>query len=161
MGVLYLIVFVMVICFGFVIAFGAPYLPTLKPQMLDAIKLADLKLGQHILELGCGDGKILIEAARQGYRVTGYELNPILFLIAKLRSWKYRKQVRVVLGNFWQAQWPEADAIFVFLLPRYMSKLDAAIKSKIDKPIKLVSIAFEIPNSKPVQTSTGVYLYQY
>jgi 16S rRNA A1518/A1519 N6-dimethyltransferase RsmA/KsgA/DIM1 with predicted DNA glycosylase/AP lyase activity len=108
---------IIILLFGFVVFFGAPYLPTLNPQVKTALNLADLKKGQHLLELGCGDGKVLIAAAKQGIRVTGYELNPILVFICWLRTLRYRKLVRVVWGNFWQVSLPKADAIFVFLLP--------------------------------------------
>src|SRR3982751_238116 len=92
---------VIIVCFAGVLLFGAPYLPTLKPQIQTALKLADLKSGQTLLELGCGDGKVLIAAAQRGLHVVGYELNPLLFLVAWLRTRRYRKQVRVVWGNFW------------------------------------------------------------
>jgi hypothetical protein len=53
---LVLVILVMLICFGGVLLFGAPYLPTLKPQVHAALELANLKPGQTLLELGCGDG---------------------------------------------------------------------------------------------------------
>jgi ribosomal protein L11 methylase PrmA len=67
-------------CFGFVLIFGAPYLPTLDKPMKAALELAELKPGQTLLELGCGDGKVLIAAAKQGVHATGFELNPLLVI---------------------------------------------------------------------------------
>lgn len=140
---------------------GAPYLPTLTPQVIAALALADLQPSQTLLELGCGDGKVLIAAARQGYRAVGYELNPLLALIAWARTRRYRRQVRVVCANFWLETWPEADAIFTFLLPKYMGKLDATISRKLQKPVKLVSFAFAIPNRPLDGEKSGVFLYLY
>lgn len=149
------------ICFCGVLLVGAPYVPTLSPQIVAALELADLSADQTLLELGCGDGKVLIAAARQGIQVVGYELNPILALVAWLRTRRYRSQVKIVWGNFWHRSWPPAEAIFVFLLPRYMSKLDKKCIQYRHRPIKLVSFAFEVPNKKPVRQKAGVYLYSY
>ncbi len=148
-------------CFVLVVLVGAPYLPTLSPQVVAALKLADLQPGQTLLELGCGDGKVLIAAARQGIHVVGYELNPILALIAWARTRRYRRQVRVVWGNFWRRDWPATDAIFVFLLPRYMTKLDQRITQTVSKPVKLISFAFDVPGRKITKQVAGVYLYRY
>ncbi|HVA10575.1 MAG TPA: methyltransferase domain-containing protein [Candidatus Dormibacteraeota bacterium] len=151
----------LLICFCGVVLVGAPYVPTLKPQVTAALELADLKPGQTLLELGCGDGKVLIAAAQQGIRAVGYELNPILALIAWLRTRRYGSLVHVIWGNFWQRPWPPAEAIFVFLLPKYMPKLHKKCMQYTYRPIKLVSFAFEVPDKKPMRQKAGVYLYAY
>lgn len=150
-----------VVCFGFVVLFGAPFLPTLKPQIAIALDMLDLKPGQTLIELGCGDGRVLLAAARRGNNVVGYELNPILVLIAWLRTLPYRKQVRVCWGDFWRASWPAAEGIFGFILPRYMEKLDKKVIQYSHRPVRVVSFAFAIPNKKPIKSSKGVFLYEY
>lgn len=152
---------VLFVAFTFVVAFGAPFLPTLKARVPDAIKLADLKPGQTLLELGSGDGRVLIAAAQQGINAVGYELNPLLVVYSKLLTLKYRKKVKIIWGNYWAKQWPEADAIFVFLLQPYMQKLDTKIIQNYPKGIKLISFAFTIPAKKPTKEKEGMYLYTY
>lgn len=144
--------------FAFVVFYGAPYLPTLRQQIDTAFQLLDLKPGQTLLELGSGDGKVLLAAAQAGYYAVGIELNPILVLVSLWRTRKYRKQVRVVWGNFWRVPWPKADAVFVFLLDRYMSKLDERMKL-YRKP--LASIAFKVPNKAFAKEKVGVFIYMY
>jgi SAM-dependent methyltransferase len=161
MILLVIIVLILIACFGGVLFFGAPYLPTLTPQVHTALELANLKPGQTLLELGCGDGKVLIAAAQVGVHAVGYELNPILALIAWLRTRRFHGEVKVVCGNFWASEWPPADAIFTFLLDRYMVRLDTRITSSIKKPLKLVSFAFQIPNKTPTLEKSGVFLYEY
>jgi 16S rRNA A1518/A1519 N6-dimethyltransferase RsmA/KsgA/DIM1 with predicted DNA glycosylase/AP lyase activity len=152
---------VIIVSFGGVLLVGAPYLPTLTPQVEIALNFANLKPGQTLLELGCGDGKVLIAAAEQGISCVGYELNPILALVAWLRTRKYKGLVRVVWGDFWQKPWPEAEAIFVFLLAKYMQKLDTKIIKFKNNPVKLISFAFMIPQKEIAQEKQGVYLYLY
>lgn len=152
---------ILLICFAGVLLFGAPYLPTLKPQVTAALALADLKPGDTLLELGCGDGKVLIAAARAGLNVVGYELNPLLAAFCWLRTRRYRKQVRIIWGDFWNKPWPKAEAIFVFLLPRYMEKLNKKCIQYAFKPVKLVSFAFAIPDFEPDKKKSGVFMYRY
>lgn len=161
---LFLIPIALVLLFGFVVWFGAPYLPTLKPQTKRALDLLNLQKGQTLLELGCGDGRVMRAAAARGITVVGYELNPILVLVAKVVTWRYRKTTKVVWGNFWKAKWPQTDGIFVFLLDKYMKRLDTKVaqeRTKQGKPLKVVSFTFQIPDRKMVKQNGGLYLYDY
>lgn len=159
--VLLVVAIVLIVCFAGVLLFGAPYLPTLSPQVESALKLAELKPNQTMLELGCGDGRVLIAAAKKGINVIGYEINPILALIAWVRTRRYGSQVKVVYGNFWHKEWPLTDVIFVFLLDRYMKKLDKICVQYPHKPLKLVSFAFKVPGRKIDKGENGVFMYVY
>lgn len=152
---------VIFVAFTFVIVVGAPFLPTLKDRVPDIQKLCRLKPGQSVLELGSGDGRILLSFARQGIRSVGYEINPFLVIYSKIITFKYRKLVKIHWGNYWTKQWPPTDAIFVFLLQPYMQKLDKHIIQKYPKGVKLVSFAFTIPDRKPTRQINGMYLYEY
>lgn len=149
------------ISFVFVIAFGAPYLPILKPEVPKALDLIDLKPGQTLLELGSGDGRILIEAAKRGINGIGYELNPLLVLYSRLLTFRYRKLIKIKWGNYWKGNLPPADGIFVFLLKPYMEKLDKKITQDFNKPVKLVSFAFTIESRKHTKRRKGLFLYEY
>ena len=149
------------ISFGGVLLVGAPYLPTLGPQVKAALDLAGLKAGDTLVELGSGDGRVVVAAARQGLKVVAYELNPFLVAISWLRTRRYRYQVQIIWGDFWQAKWPAADAIFTFLLPKYMPKLNKKVIQYKHKPVKLVSFAFAIPGRKASHKRDGVFLYEY
>lgn len=153
-----------VVCFAVVLLVGPPYLPTLNKQVEAALDMLELEKGQTLLELGCGDGKVLVAAARRGLRVTGIELNPILVVICWLRTLRYRKQVKVVWGNYWRTSlWPaETAGIFGFVLPKYMTKLDETIIAwKQTRKLRLASFAFAIPDKPVDQQRDGVFLYIY
>jgi protein-L-isoaspartate O-methyltransferase len=146
------------VCFAGVLLVGAPYLPTLKPQITAALDLLDLQPGQTLLELGSGDGAVLLAAAQRGLQVVGIELNPLLVIVARVRTWRYRKQVRIIWGSFWHESWPACDGVFVFLLDRFMPKLDERMQ-EIGSP--LVSVAFRIPNRQAIREQDGVFRYDY
>ncbi len=150
--------------FAVVVFTGAPYLPAHKKAIGDALSLVKLSKDGRILDLGCGDGKFLLAAAKKGYKVTGYEINIVLFLICKLRLWRY-KNAEVKLKNFWRVDFPEdTEVVYVFLLDRFMVKLDEKMKSeskRLDKDLTLISYVFKIPNKKQLKEIGGVRLYRY
>jgi len=161
-ALLWIVLAVLFFVFTFVVLFGAPYVPTLAAQRKNALDLLDLKPGQTMYELGSGDGTLLIEAAKRGIKVVGYELNPILVMVSRYRTRKVSKQVSIVWGNFWKADLSQADAVFVFLLDNYMKKLDAKIKREHKgSSLKLASHAFTIADKQPAKKLGAVYLYIY
>lgn len=151
----------LVLLFSLVVLVGAPFLPTLKNQVEPALDMLDLSPGQTLLELGSGDGRVLLAAAHRGINSVGYELNPLLVIYSWLITRKYRKYIRIVWGNYWEKSWPRADGIFVFLLQPYMEKLDKKITQYKHKPVKLVSFAFVIKSRKAVVSKQGMHLYEY
>lgn len=151
-----------VLLFGFVVFVGAPYLPTLPKQVDTGLDLLGLEKGQTLLELGSGDGIVLKKAAQRGLQVIGIELNPLLVGIAYLRCWRYRKQVTIIWGDYWRVTWPYSDGMYVFLLDKYMKKLDKkVIQYSYGKKYALVSNAFKIPQKEAARTENGLYLYLY
>lgn len=147
--------------FTFVIMFGAPFLPTLKAEVPKAVDLLGLKKGEMLLELGCGDGRVLREAAKRGINGTGYELNPLLCAVAWLRTRGLPGKVTIHCANYWNMSWKQADGIFTFLLKPYMDKLDKKIIQECRKSVKLVSYAFTIEGKKPAKKVGALFLYIY
>ena len=150
----------LVVLFGFVVLFGAPYLPTLGRQAETAIELLKLKKGDRLLELGAGDGTVALVALQKGISVTAIEINPLLCVVIYLRTFRYRSKIRIRCGNFWTTPWGEYDGIYTFLLDKYMTKLDNKIIQE-NKTTKLASFAFKIPGRRIQQQNNDVYLYCY
>lgn len=156
------VAFFVILAFGLVLLVGPPYMPTLRKQITAALDLLDLKEGETLLELGSGDGRVMRMAAERGLKVVGIEINPLLVVVSYLVTWRYRSQVRIIWASYWGKPWPRADGIFTFMLPRYMRKLDTYIeKWRPDRPVRLVSFAFPLPDREPNEQRDGVYRYDY
>lgn len=146
----------------FAVIAGPPYVPTLKAQRVKALDMLELKPGQKFYDLGCGDGGLLNEAASRGLIAIGYEINPLLAVISWLRTIKHRKNVKIIVTNFWKANLSDADGVFVFLTSHHMAKLDNFMeKQATNKPIKLVSYGFTVPSKKHVGADGALFLYRY
>lgn len=157
-----LITLFIILPFGFVLLFGAPYLPTRKVQARQALDLLDLKKGDVFVDLGCGDGAVIIEAAKRGLVCYGYELNPYVWFVAKLRTLRFGSQVHVKCRNFWNVPLPKkTKGVFVFLLDKYMTQLDEKLTGELQKSGRLVSYTFEIPEKKAIKKEKAMFLYRY
>lgn len=162
---LILILAVIILLFGFVILFGAPYLPTKKRQITIALKMLKANKDAVIVDLGSGDGAFLRAAAKEGVTVYGYELNPLLCMVAWLRCYRYRQQVHIRLANFWHTSLPkDTTGVYTFLLHRYMKRLDKKLDQEAQRlghSLSLASFTFPIPSKKAVEVEEGVFLYHY
>ena len=160
-GLFWIVAWLLLVALAIGAFFGAPYLPILSSEQRRLLRDLDLKPGQSIIDLGSGDGRLLLAAAKLGIRATGYEISPILWLISVLRTWPYRKLVRVKLGNFWNLDWPPADVVYLFLITRYMSKIEGQLAKRLTSPTVVVSYAFALPSRKLWKKKGAAFLYRY
>ena len=155
MLIFFVVAALLITFFGSSVFVGAPYLPAHKKAIDQAVKN---------LNLGCGDAKFLVAAAKEGHRCTGYELNLILFLITKVRLLKF-KNAEVKLGNFWVKDFPkDTEVVYVFLLDKYMPKLNLKMEDeskRLNKNLSLISYIFEVPGKEVEKRVGGLRFYRY
>jgi len=149
---------------GFVIFFfymciasvtGAPFVPTKNAPADAMIRLAGIKKGDTIYDLGSGNGKLLLLAARKGAKAIGYEINPILVLLSNLRG------ARTKWKNFWGADIHDADVIFIYLLPWKMKRLADKLKRELKPGATVVSNSFIFPGWKIVRQDAANHVYVF
>lgn len=160
MNAFVIIIALIVVLLSGIVLFGAPFVPTKKEQIVAALELLDLKKGEVLYDLGAGDGRVALAAARQGIRVEGYELNILLVLHARFRTRKYSKLVKIRWQNYWTADFSKCDGIFIFSSSRFMKRLDKKLSASV-KGVRLASFAFEIPGKKYKLQKDGIFLYEY
>lgn len=139
---------------------GAPWVPAFRQDLDELLKLAKVGKGTQFVDLGCGDGKVLLAAARRGAVVTGFEVNPLLWLIAKLRLLPYRKQARVYLRSFWTVDLDRFDVIFLYLIDHQMARMRSQLVRQANPKARIISYMFVIPGLKPAKTTRNSFLYE-
>jgi hypothetical protein len=154
---------ILVVALAFAIAglLGAPYVPILRRDSQALLKLANLQPGQTLVDLGSGDGRLLRAAAAQGIRGIGYEINPFMVLTSRLVCWRYRRLITIHWANLWHTKLPPADVIYVFLMPRFMTRLNDKLTTELTQPTRVISFAFEMPGRTPTQRNTNTFVYEY
>lgn len=141
----------------------APWWRTNKKTALAICKLAAVKDGDIVYDLGCGDGEVLITTAEKfDIKGVGIEIDPLRFIFASLRVkfGKVSNKVKIKRANFWGEDISEASIIIVYLVPATLKKLLDKFK-KLKKGTKIVSYRYEIPQMKPVKKDNVNKLYLY
>lgn len=154
-------VFITYLCLAFLT--GAPFVPTATRTAESMIKLAGIKPGMTVYDLGSGDGKLLFLAAKNGATAIGLEINPLLvfFTYLKILCSPYRKRIRVRWKNLWKADIHDADVVLMYLVPWRMQQLEALLKKQLKKGSLVVSNSFIFPNWKIEKEDTKNHVYTF
>ena len=135
---------------GYAAWIGAPYAPTRLRAPRRAFDLLRIGPGDTLVDLGVGDGSILLEAAKRGAKAYGYELSPIMYAIVRLRV--LGKKANVRFGNFYKHTYPDATVVFAFLMPDNMYKVERLIRTGTGPKLEYVLVyAFPFKNITPMQ----------
>ena len=150
--------------FGFVVFFGAPYVPAkLRHVRLAFDELYPISSIDVLVDLGSGDGKILREVSRRGARAVGVELNPILATISRLISWA-DKSVSIQLGSMWLMRFPaDTTVVYVFGTSRDIARIERKISkesTRLKRPLFVLSYGFELPTAQLIKQNSMHYLYK-
>jgi len=130
-----------------------PYIPTTVTAVKAMLELADVKRSDIVYDLGCGDGRIVIAAAkRYGARGVGIDIDPVLVREAKgnARQAGVEKLVEFREQDLFQANFREATVVTLFLLPAINKRLLPQLEA-LKPGTRIVSNTFEIGEWKPVR----------
>ncbi len=161
MIVVWIIVALLFVSFGLIVLVGAPYVPTRQKDISVIFKQLRLKPHATVVDLGSGDGRVLIGAAKNGYKAIGYELNPFLWLISYLRTRRYGKLVQVKAKNLWQADIAKADVVFIFTAAPFVKRLQQKFSSELKSGALVVSYGFELDGHKPTKKIGPALVYRF
>jgi hypothetical protein len=159
------LVLIIVLLFGFVTFRGAPYVPSQKRYVYQALReLYPLNDNDVLVDIGSGDGVVLREAAKIGARAVGYEINPILVIISRFLSRKY-DQISINLVDFWLTHLPDdTTVVYVFSVTRDMKKIIKWMQNetnKLNRPIHLINYGSELKGVKIVKNVGAYHLYTF
>jgi len=124
----------------------APWWRTNKKVAAAIGKMAGINSKDIVYDLGCGDGEVLLQAAKLGASGIGIEIDPSRALIAKLRIRKNNLQNKITIkkGNFFEEDLSKASVIIVYLVPKTLEKLLPKFKKELKKGTKIISYRYEV-----------------
>lgn len=142
------------------------YLPTSPAVVQSMLKLARVGKNDIVYDLGCGDGRIVIEAARRyGARAVGIDIDPQRIAEARANAKKagVEKRVEFRLGDLFETDLHEATVVTLYLLPSLNVKLMPKLRKELSRGARVVSHDFEMGDWKPDRTvqvgNATVYLW--
>ena len=134
-----------------------PYVPTTEEAVQAMLKLGDVNKNDVLYDLGCGDGRIVIAAAKMyGARGVGIDINPERITEAKANAKKagVENLVRFEENDLFQADIHEASVVTLFLLTSVNLKLRPKLLEDLKPGTRVVSNTFDMGDWKPEREVT-------
>ena len=132
----------------------APWVPSPEEYLPDILKMADIKAGERFYDLGCGDGRVVILAAKNfNARATGIELAIPRYLHALFsRLLSKVPNANIAFGNLFNYNLADANVIYIYGMPHALEKrLSQKIEQECKAGTRIISFMFEIKKWKVAQ----------
>lgn len=136
-----------------------PYVPTPQPVVDKMLELARVGKNDMLFDLGCGDGRIVVTAAKaRGARGTGIDLDPARIAEAtenaKRAGVADRAKFRV--GDLFKTDFSSATVVTLYLLPTVNAKLRPQLWKQLRVGTRVVSHAFDMGSEWPAEKTVQV-----
>lgn len=141
---------------------GAPFVPTDPAKVNRLVRLAQVKAGDKVCDLGSGDGRLVMACARAGASVVGLELNPFLVWLSRwhIRQAGLEDRASVRQANLWQEDLSGFNVVLVFGAGGpMMSRLESKLMGELQPGARVVSNGFAFPNWQPANRDRSLYFY--
>jgi SAM-dependent methyltransferase len=133
------------------------FVPTQDPVVDAMLKMANVTKNDVVYDLGCGDGKIVIAAARLGARAVGVDIDPKRIEEANANAKKagVTDRVQFILGDIFDPNIKISDAsvVTLYLLPTLNVKLRPRLWNELKPGTRVVSNSFDMGDWKPENTT--------
>jgi len=147
---------------------GALFTSTASLRIESCLDAVPMNHEELLVDLGCGDGRVLREARRRyGVKAMGFEVNILAYCVARVLSFPM-KGVEIKWKDFWPVSLENADVVFCYLFPDVMKRLAAKLEVELCQGARVVSCNFSIPGWRPMATicpesarySDPIYVYR-
>lgn len=136
--------------------YDVPYVPT-PPEVVDEmLRLVDLRAGDVLYDLGCGDGRIVIAAAKRSrVRAIGIDIDPVRIRESNDNAAQagLAGKVRFIQQNLFEADFRDATVVTMYLLTSVNLRLRPKLLADLKPGTRLVSHSFDMGEWKPDKTS--------
>lgn len=165
---LIIVLSILLIVFGISISWthsrGAPWLPTPMSMVHKMLTMAEVGSEDLVYDLGCGDGRLIVTAARRyGARAVGIEIDPLRYLWCQtlITVLGLRDRVEIIYGDFFSKDLTNADVVTCYLLQDTNNKLQIKLKKELHSSTRVVSHYFTFPGLHLVNRDEDDKLYLY
>lgn len=129
----------------------APYVPTKLDLIAKVLKAAGVEKNKVFYELGSGDGRVVIEAAKLGAKANGIEQSWLRVWVSRYKSRLAgtNKQTHFCHGNIFDRNYYPADIVYIYLLTPAVHKLEGKLKEELNKGTVVITQTYHFKNWKP------------
>ncbi len=151
----------LIVCLAFLVQ-GAPYVKSDDETALEIVTLALQFKPARALDIGSGNGKLVILFARSGLQADGIELNPFLVWRSRRNIKKLGLEGRAAIhwGNFWHYDTSRYDLVAIYAIQHIMPKLEQKLTTELPNGAHVISNYFVFPTLRPIEQSNRLRTYR-
>ncbi len=141
---------------------GAPYAPT-KPKTVAAmIKRLNIHAGDKAIDIGSGDGRLVIALAKAGAEAHGYETNPLLVWWSRyiIKRAGLQNKAFIHPQSFWDVSFDSFQIVTLFGMTHIMERLAKKLHTELPFNAVVAANTYTLPGWKPETSSDGIYIYK-
>lgn len=143
---------------------GAPWLPTPKSKVRAMLEIAEVNRGDTLVDLGSGDGRIIVMAAKEfGAKSIGIEVDPLRLLWSRfsIRRHRLSQMVRVIRANFFKINVEDATVVTLYQGHEINKKIRDKLASELKAGTRVVSYRFILDGWTPTKMNDDHSIYLY
>lgn len=131
-----------------------PFVPATSAQVENVLRVLQSRSGS-LVDIGSGDGRIVIAAAKSGFRAAGFELNPWLVWYSRYRAWRegVHHSTSFHISDLWKVSFAPYSNVVIFGVPQMMDQLEDKLKKELQTSAKVVACRFPFPTWVPDATA--------
>ncbi|KAM4028578.1 ATP synthase subunit C lysine N-methyltransferase-like isoform 2-T2 [Anomaloglossus baeobatrachus] len=127
-----------------------PFVPATEVQMENILKMLKFRSGTFV-DIGSGDGRIVIAAAKKGFQAVGYELNPWLVWYSRYKAWRegVHQNTKFNISDLWKVSFSQYTNVVIFGVPHMMPLLERKLQNELSPTSRVIACRFPFPNWIP------------
>jgi cyclopropane fatty-acyl-phospholipid synthase-like methyltransferase len=141
---------------------GTFYVPSKDEKIKKMLAMAQIKPGERVVDLGSGDGRIVMALAQAGAEAHGYEINLFLVILSRMKIKKAHLSKRAFIHwtSFWNVNYSKFDVMIIYGMDYIMKNLEEKLQRELKTGARVLSNAFTFPTWKPAEKNDNLYLYK-
>lgn len=131
-----------------------PFVPATTAQVEAVLTVLRGRSGS-LVDIGSGDGRIVIAAAKHGFQASGFELNPWLVWYSRYKAWRegVHHSTSFIISDLWKVSFAQYSNVVIFGVPQMMDKLELKLANELPSTAKVVACRFPFPTWIPEHTA--------
>ncbi|XP_051252860.1 ATP synthase subunit C lysine N-methyltransferase [Dicentrarchus labrax] len=131
-----------------------PFVPATTAQVDNVLRVLRARSGT-LVDIGSGDGRIVIAAAKHGFQASGFELNPWLVWYSRYKAWRegVHRSTSFNISDLWKVSFAQYSNVVIFGVPQMMDQLELKLASELPSTAKVVACRFPFPTWVPEHTA--------
>lgn len=139
-----------------------PFVTTSTDNLKIIMQLVSPLPGKRVIDLGSGDGRVVLEFAKEGAIVHGCEIKEELVIRSRERIAKagLDEFAKIYHKSFWEVDLALYDIVYIYGMRSILGKVEKKLEKELKPGALFISNIFRLPNWKPKKTMQNIHLYK-